>query len=126
VARKRRPNPFTIRLTPELRARGNTLAAEAELSLSSLFISALFGTPPPPQSRRPHPDRQLLAQLLAAFGRSNIANNINQLSKAAHEGSWPDSRLIAQACADIRMMRDLLFRALGRTPPGDPPPPAGP
>ena len=117
MARKRRPNPFTIRLSPELRTQLEGIAAEAELSLSALFISSVLKTPPPRQSRRPHPDRQLLAEVLTAFRHSHLGSNINQLAKAANEGSWPDSRLLKQACDDIRMIRDMLIRALGRTPP---------
>lgn len=122
MAPKRRPNPFTIRLAPELRTQLDSLAAEAELSLSALFISAVLKTPPPRQSRRPHPDRQLLAEVLAAFRHSHIGSNINQLAKTANEGSWPDSRLLKQACDDIRMIRNMLIRALGITPPDDPAP----
>jgi hypothetical protein len=121
VARKRRPSPFPIRLSPELRARGDTLAAEAELSLSSLFISALFGTPPSRRSRRPHPDRDLLVKIVGLLG--NIGGTLNQLAKASHQGSWPDSRAIEQMRADIRLMRDTLLRAFGFTPPDDPPAP---
>lgn len=125
MARKPRPSPFTIRLSPEQRAQADSLAAEAELSLASLFISAVFGTPPPRHSRRPHPDRELLAQVLAALGRSHIGSNINQLAKAANERKSPDSLLLKQACDDIRTIRDTLLRALGRTPPGDPDPKDG-
>ena len=66
---------------------------------------------------------QELARLMAAIGR--IGSNVNQLARMANAGSWPDSRLLKQACDDIRIMRDTLIRAFGMTPPDDPPPPAG-
>jgi hypothetical protein len=125
VARKPRPSPFTVRLSPEQRAELEARADSAGLSIGGYFTSAVFATPPPRQSRRPSPDRQLLAQILAAFG--HIGSNINQLARAANEGSWPDSRLLKQACDDVRMIRDMLIRALGFTPPGnDRDGPAGP
>ena len=59
---------------------------------------------------------------MGAVGK--IGSNVNQLARAANAGSWPDSRLIAQACEDIRWMRNALMRAFGITPPPDGP--AGP
>ena len=54
VARKPRPPPFTVRLSPE-RARPNSTARadRAGLSIGGYFISAVFDLPPPRQSRRP-------------------------------------------------------------------------
>jgi hypothetical protein len=97
-------------------------ADRAGLSIGGYFRAAVFEKPPPRQSRRPSADQQLLGRILVALGR--IGSNANQLAHQANLGSWPDSRLIAQACADIRTSRDLLFRALGFTPPDDGP--AGP
>ena len=81
MARKRRANPFTIRLSPELRAQLDAAAIAADISLGGLFISAVQNTPPPRRSRRPHPDRDLLLKLLGLLG--NIGGNLNQLAKAA-------------------------------------------
>ena len=124
VARKPRPSPFTVRLSPEQRAELERRADRAELSLGGYFIAAAFATPPPRQSRRPAANRELLAQILASFGR--IGSNVNQLARVANAGSWPDSRLLKQACDDVRMIRDMLIRALGFTPPEDPPAPGPP
>jgi hypothetical protein len=121
VARKPRPSPFTLRLSPEQRADLDSRADLAGLSAGGYLLSAAFNTPPPRHSRRPTADQQLLAQILASFGK--IGSNVNQLARAANAGSWPDSRLLKQACDDIRMIRDMLIRALGLTPPDDPPPP---
>ena len=117
----RRP-PFSIRLSDEQRADLDSRADRARLSTGGYAISAIFNTPPPRQSYRPSVVEEELARLMGAIGK--IGSNINQLAHQAHLGSWPDSRALQQACADIRMMRDTLIRAFGRTPPDDPPPPA--
>jgi hypothetical protein len=120
VARKRRPPPLSIRLPDDERAELKARAKGEGLSVSGYFRLVAFNTPR--RSRSPGADQQLLAQILVALGRSHISGNINQLAKAANEGSWPDSRLIAQGCDDIRIIRDTLMLALGRTPPADPAP----
>jgi hypothetical protein len=86
--------------------------------LGGYFRAAVLDAPLPRVSRRPSADRAELAQLIGAVGK--IGSNVNQLAYVANTGSWPDSRLIAQAAADIRWMRDSLMRALGVTPPPDP------
>jgi hypothetical protein len=116
VARRRRPPPLSIRLPPEERAELEARADRAGLSVSGYFRSAVLDTPRPRVTRRPSADRQELARLLGEAGR--IGSNINQLAHQANLGSWPDSRLLAEACADIRSIRDMLIRALGVTPPG--------
>ena len=119
MARKPRPAPLSIRLPDDERDALKARAKEAGLSLSGYFRTAEFGTPR--RSRRPSVNEQLLAQILAGMGR--IGSNHNQLAHQANLGSWPDSRLIEQACADIRWIRDTLMQALGVTPPPDFPAP---
>jgi hypothetical protein len=123
VARKPRPNPLTIRLPDDERAELEARADRAGLSVSGYFRSAVLDAPWPRVTRRPTVDQQLLARILDALGHSHIGSNVNQLAKIANAGSWPDSRLLKQACDDIRMIRDMLIRALGFTPPDDPPQP---
>jgi Bacterial mobilisation protein (MobC) len=122
VARKPRQPPLSIRLpTPErddLKAR----AKRAGLSVSGYFRTVAFNTPR--QSRRPSVNEQELARLVSAMGK--IGSNVNQLARVANAGSWPDSRAINDACADIRWIRDTLMLALGVTPPPGPTAPAGP
>jgi hypothetical protein len=121
VARKPRPPPLSIRLPPDERAELEARADRAGLSVSGYFRSAVLDAPRPRLTRRPSVVEQELGKLMGAVGK--IGSNVNQLAHQANLGSWPDSRLVAQACADIRTMRNLLFRALGFTPPDDPPPP---
>ncbi|MGE3992572.1 plasmid mobilization relaxosome protein MobC [Pseudorhodoplanes sp.] len=62
-------------------------------------------------------DGEPLGRLLALLGQSRIANNLNQLAKAANQGALPvtvevEADLRA-ACAEVFEMRLLLLRALG-------------
>jgi len=62
-------------------------------------------------------DQSTLSQLLGLLGKSHIANNLNQLAKAANFGSLPVTQEteadLRQACADVAAMRSLLMRTLG-------------
>lgn len=82
-------------------------------------ISTIFNTPPPRESRRPSPDRQLLVSIRGALGK--IGGNVNQYAHRANLGDTPERRVLEEIRDDLRVMRDLLFRALGRKPPGDGP-----
>lgn len=125
MARKPRRPPFSLRMSDAQWADLDTRAGLAGLSKGGYVLSTIFNTPPPRRSRRKSADMELVAQLLPALGK--VGGLVNQLAKKAHLGSWADSRLIAQACADIRAMRNMAERALGFIPPeDDPDPPAGP
>lgn len=77
--------------------------------------------------RAPQVDEKLLAEVLACLGASRIANNLNQLAKAANTGSLivdHDTKAdFKRAADDIRMMRLLLMQALGMDVEGSPRPP---
>jgi len=109
----KRPAPFCIRLSEGERAR---LVGDAGgLPLGAYIKSRIFGSTD--SGRGEKPDRQLLARLLAVFGQSDIASNIEELAKAARSGSLPltpevDSAL-RRAAADIAEMRRMLMAALG-------------
>lgn len=116
---ERRAPPFSLRLTFEERAR---LEREAgDMPLGAYIRSRLFDEPaserPPRQRKRPVKDHQALGQLLGELGRSRIANNLNQLAKAANSGSLPltpeTENSLREACAGIRWMRIALMQALG-------------
>ncbi len=115
MPRAARPAPLSIRLSPEERADLTSRAERAGLSVGGYFRAAVLDVPLPRVSRRPSADRAELARLLGAVGK--IGSNVNQLAYVANTGSWPDSRAIAQAVADIRWMRDSLMLALGVHPP---------
>jgi hypothetical protein len=62
-------------------------------------------------------DQKLLAEVLACLGSTRLANNLNQLAKAANSGAlYCDAETkseLTRACDDVRAMRLLLMEALG-------------
>ena len=112
------PPPFSIRFTFEERAALDLAAAGQPLAVyvrSRLFDDSL----PPRRTRGKQPvkDHVALAALLSELGEARIANNLNQLARAANSGSLPvtpeTEQALADACADIRWMRDCLMNGLG-------------
>lgn len=119
MPRAPRPAPLSIRLSPDERADLARRAERAGLSVGGYFRMAVLDAPLPRVARRIGPDRAELARVLAAVGK--IGSNVNQLAYVANTGGWPDSRLIAEAAADIHWMRHHLMLALGVTPSGPAP-----
>ena len=115
--RKKRPAPFSIRLSEEERAR---LAMEAAGAPLGAYIKAKVLGMPPVRLRRTGlsiQDRTALAQLLALLGKSRLANNLNQLAYAVNIGSLPmtpeTEADLRAALVAVRDMRALLLKALG-------------
>lgn len=124
--RAKKPAPFSLRLTPEQRAR---LVAEAKGAPLGAYIKAkVLGDDLPIRLRRSGlalQDRKALAQALALLGRSRVANNLNQLAHAANIGALPvDPDTVSDinaALADVRAIRRHLMAALGLKPEAPPP-----
>lgn len=124
---KRGPSvaPISLRLTQEERAQ---LEHEAgSLSLSAYIRSRLFGAQPKPdlplapEMRLSPGERQkLLAQLLARLGGLRIGPSLAELAHAARIGALPlTPEVLAElraACAEVRLIRTTLLRALGLKP----------
>lgn len=114
------PPPFSLRLTFEERARLNDEAGDMTLSdyVRSKLFQGNYNPPKKPKRRRKSPvkDHASLAQVLALLGKSHIANNINQLAKAANTGSLPvnidTERALNEAANDVARMRKMLIEAL--------------
>ena len=114
------PPPFSLRLTFEERARLNYEAGDMTLSdyVRSKLFAGEYIPPAKPKRRRKSPvkDHAALAQVLALLGKSHIANNINQLAKAANTGSLPvnieTERALNDAANDVARMRKMLIEAL--------------
>ncbi|MCR0981858.1 MobC family plasmid mobilization relaxosome protein [Roseomonas populi] len=123
--RSKRQSPFSIRLTPNERAR---LAVEAAgAPLGSYIKAKILGDGVPVRLRRsglPVEDRKALGQVLAALGSSRIASNLNQLAHLAHIGALPVSPEIEEELREavqyLRDLRRLLMAALGLKPEGAP------
>ena len=58
-----------------------------------------------------------MASLLGELGKSRLANNLNQLARAANSGSLPvtpdTDKALRDACADIHQLRRTLMQAWG-------------
>lgn len=71
----------------------------------------------PSRVRHPVKDGEALGQLLGLLGKSRIANNLNQLAKAANLGALPVLKEteddLREACGAVFEMRQLLLAALG-------------
>lgn len=126
AAQKSKPlHPFSIRLTQEERER---LEAEAKGKPLSVYMRERLlgdGTAPRKLRRKPAADQAGLAKVLGMLGQSRLANNLNQIAKAAHIGVLVVSPALIEelenACRDIRIMRDALLSALGLPPSGGSP-----
>jgi len=115
---KRRDAPFSLRLSFEERAKLESRAGA--LPLASYIKSVVLDEEAPAYRQRRKPaeaDQKLLAEVLACLGSSRLANNLNQLAKAANTGAlYCDAETkseLARACDDVRAMRLLLMEALG-------------
>lgn len=109
--------PFSLRLTFEERAKLERDAAG--MALGAYIRSRLLDpetVAPRKRGKFPVKDHQALAQLLGLLGQSRLANNVNQLARAANTGSLavtPDTEeALMSATAYINHMRQLLIQAL--------------
>ncbi len=123
AAQKAKPlHPFSIRLTQEERERLELEAKGKPLSVYMRERLLADGTAPRKLRRKPAADQAGLAKVLGVLGQSRLANNLNQIAKAAHIGVLVVSPALIEdledACRDIRIMRDALLSALGFPPSG--------
>jgi hypothetical protein len=110
--------PFSIRLTEEER-RDLTKRAGSQ-PLATYLRDQLLARPaqtPRQRQRAKVKDDESIARVLAALGQSHIANNLNQLAKAANVGILTITREteqdIVEACKAVVAMRNDLMFALG-------------
>lgn len=115
--RKRQRNKvLSVRLNDAEWSAMQERADRAGLTLGGYFRKAALEVEPLRASRRPPVDRAELALALGQMGK--VGSNINQLTRLAHLGGWPEHEDLRQAVADLRLMRDTLLKALGFMPPG--------
>lgn len=115
--KRKRPAPFSVRLSADERTRLIDEAAGAPLGA---YIKAkALGMPALRMRRTGHSveDRKALAQALAMMGRSRLSNNLNQIAHAVNIGVLPvtpetEAELYA-ALEDVRHIRRLLVQSLG-------------
>lgn len=121
----KRPAPFSLRLSEDERAR---LVGEAAGAPLGTYLKAKLLGDAPVRTRRTGlavEDRKALGQALGLLGSSRIANNLNQLARAANVGALPvspdlEADLMA-TLAEVREIRRLLLVALGLKPDGGAP-----
>lgn len=113
---RKRPAPFSLRLTPE--DREQLMRDAAGMSLGGYIHWRLFGADSPSRRRRRAPvkDQRALSEVVALLGQSRIASNLNQLAKATNSGSLnltPEIELeLREALQSVAQMRRLLIAAL--------------
>ena len=115
-SRRKRRAPFSLRLTAKERELLEQAAGETPLATYIKF--RLFNNLPDlatllPGAKRPASD----TQLIAALGQARLANNLNQLAKAANMGTLDvrpetEAELIA-VCEEVHAMRRDLIAASG-------------
>lgn len=127
----KRPTPFSLRLTFEERAK---IEANAGSMPVGAYIKSLLLEEDAPKYRKrrkpPIADQELLAQVLACLGATRLSSNMNQLARATNIGNFyfdhDTKHSIKQACDDIRIMRQLLIKALGLEDSSEPRPKESP
>lgn len=90
------------------------------MPLGKFIRSKLFdgnSAPRRTKGRFPVKDEKALSKLLGVLGQSRIANNINQLARAANLGSLPvnieTQKKLDDACRAIFWIRQQLILSLG-------------
>lgn len=114
---RKSPAPVSIRFSEKQKSQ---LKIEADGQPLGVYVrSRLFDDDGAlrPHRVRPVDDPKALAQVLGNLGQSNLANNLNQLTKLAYTGALPVSPEICEelthACREVSEMRAMLVKALG-------------
>ena len=110
--KRQRTRLKAIRLTPDELAAIEGAAERAGMSVGAYMRSVVLAAPVPRQSRRPPVEKKALAQLLAHIGK--IGSNVNQIAKYGNLGRLIENAHLAEAAADIAMIRQAIMVALGR------------
>ena len=115
--KRKRPSPFSIRLSEADRSQ---LLAEAKGAPLGAYVKAKALGDPPLRIRRTGysiEDRKALAQALALLGNGELTNSLSELGRAASIGALPLSpeteAALFEALNAVRDLRRLLVRALG-------------
>lgn len=115
---KKRPAPFSIRLSADERRR--LINDAGTRPLGSYIRDRLLSENKPARLRRTGStleDREVFAKALALLGSSHISANLNQLVYLANSGSLPLSPEtlgnLLEAVVAVRDIRRLLIEAVG-------------
>jgi len=116
--------PVTVRRRPDdgeadydLVCGEGRLTEQAEGQPLGAYIRSRLLDEPPRRKRLSEIDRDSLLRVLGQLGQSRIANNLNQLARAANLGTLPATPeaedALIEASRDIAEIRALLIKALG-------------
>ncbi len=109
--------PVSVRLTDAEKARLEALAGGTPLSQFIRERALGGGAEARARLRQPLKDAEPLGRLLGLLGQSRLSSNLNQLAKAANQGSLPVTKEVEDdlraACAGVFEIRLLLLKALG-------------
>ncbi len=89
-------------------------ADKAGLAIAAFMRAAALGDPGPRAQRRPPADHKALRQILGHIGR--IGNNINQIARALNAEERTSLRDLPEALRAYLVLRDAIFKALGKNP----------
>lgn len=114
---RKSPAPVSIRFSEKQKSQ---LKIEADGQPLGVYVrSRLFDGNGAlrPHRVRPVDDPKALAQVLGRLGQSNLANNLNQMTKLAHSGALPVTpemcEQLSEACQAVLEIRAMLVKALG-------------
>lgn len=108
--KRQRGDTITVRLTPDERAKVDTLAMERGLAVSAFMRAAALGDAGPRAHRRLPVDRKLLLKLLGEFGR--VGNNLNQIAKTMNTGGKVSAAELNAALDAHAGIRAAIMKAL--------------
>ena len=118
TAKRKRPMPFSLRLSTEERAHLEARAGRTPLG-AYIKAKALADTDMPRKRAvgLDVEDRKALSRALALLGQSRLSSNLNQLAKAANIGTLSVSPEVAtelsETCTHVREIKALLIQAVG-------------
>ena len=103
---------IAVRLTDDQLVELDTKAAAAGLKVGGYLRTLALGSAGPRSLKRPHVEREMLAQVLGGLGK--LGSNANQIAKAFNStGRIPTPQELIAIEANIAAMRTALMGALG-------------
>ncbi len=113
---KKYPPPYSLRLTFEERQRLDRDAGN--MPISAYIRERLFDEPSPRRRISPRlKEQEIFLEILKEFSDMRIANNLNQLAKASHEGRLilapKTQENLEQACEAIKAIKTEILNHLG-------------
>lgn len=117
--RRKRMAPLSIRLSPDERARLETMAGKQPIGafVKSRLFAANDNIPPQPNSRPIVNERVGFAKILGMLAQMDVFLTLKELLKAVGNGHIqlrPETEsALNAACLDLAEIRRLLIKALG-------------